>query len=67
VFYLEFRKLGIQAAAGPIGKNHNPCGAGVFDFRKAAIGGLIAILQNFKFTKTLNSGMGMDVIWCICR
>jgi hypothetical protein len=36
----EFRQLGIQTAERPIGENHNPCGAGVFDFRKMAIGGL---------------------------
>jgi hypothetical protein len=41
--------LGIQTAEFPICKNHNPCGAGDFDFRKVAIGGLIAILQNFSF------------------
>jgi hypothetical protein len=41
--------LGIQTAECPIGKNHNPCGTGVLDFCKVAIGGLIAILQNFSF------------------
>jgi hypothetical protein len=39
--------LGIQTAECPIRKNHDPCGTGVFDFCKAAIGGLIATLQNF--------------------
>jgi hypothetical protein len=39
--------LGIQTAECPICKNHDPCGTGVLDFWKVAIGGLIAILQNF--------------------
>jgi hypothetical protein len=41
--------LGIQTAECPIGKNHNPCGTGVFGFCKVAIGGLIATLQNFRY------------------
>jgi hypothetical protein len=39
--------VGIQTAECPLCKNHGPCGTGVFDFCKAAIGGLIAALQNF--------------------
>jgi hypothetical protein len=44
---LKFCKLGIQTAECPICKNRDPCGTGVFGFCKAAIGGLIAALQNF--------------------
>jgi hypothetical protein len=39
--------LAIQTAECPICENRDPCGTGVFDFRKAAIGGLIAALRNF--------------------
>jgi hypothetical protein len=44
---LDFCKLSIQTAECPVCKNCNPCGTGVFDFCKPAIGGSIAGLQNF--------------------
>jgi tryptophanyl-tRNA synthetase len=41
--------LGIQTAECPICKNRDPCGIGVFDFCKAAVGGLIAIFAKLQF------------------
>ena len=48
-FLLNFCKASIQTAECSLCKNHGPCGTGVFDFCKVAIGGVIAILQNFTF------------------
>jgi hypothetical protein len=48
--------LDIQTAECPICKNHDPRGTSGFDFCKAAIGGLIAALQNFSYT--LKRGYG---------
>jgi hypothetical protein len=42
---LNFCKVGIQTAECPIGKNHDPCGTGVFDFCKVAIGDLTGIIH----------------------
>jgi methanol--5-hydroxybenzimidazolylcobamide Co-methyltransferase len=46
--------LGSQTAECP--KNHNPCGACVFDFRKTAIGGLIAISQKSGLNRRFDHG-----------
>jgi hypothetical protein len=43
--------LGFQTAECTICKNHDPCGTGVLGFCKVAIGGLIAILQNFRYKR----------------
>jgi hypothetical protein len=48
-YQLKSCKLGIQTAERPICKNHNPCGTGVLDFCKTAIGGVMAVLQNFRY------------------
>jgi hypothetical protein len=46
----------MQTAERPIGENRDHRGIGVFVFCKAALGGLIAILQNFGFQRITRVG-----------
>jgi hypothetical protein len=44
--------VGIPTTECPLCKNCNPCDTCVFDFCNVAIGGLIAMLQNFNYNHT---------------